>query len=209
MKSLEKIKKEAIEEHVPIIMDDTLEKIEEIVGDRKFKRILEIGTAVGYSALCFTKFLDENGEIDTIERNDEMVRKAKENIKLARHDVKINLFEGDAVEILKTLNNKYDMVFIDAAKSKYPIFLEESLRMLNDDGIIFADNILYKGYVMSDYNKHKQRTAVTHLREFIKMITTNDKLETQIIDVGDGLSYTKYVKWKVKWNFEKQRIYKI
>lgn len=194
MRNLEKIKKEAIEEHVPIIMNDTLEKIEEIVGDRKFKRILEIGTAVGYSALCFTKFLDENGEIDTIERNDEMIKKAKENIKLARNDVKINLFEGDAVEILKTLNNRYDMVFIDAAKSKYPIFLEESLRMLNDDGIIFADNILYKGYVMSDYNKHKQRTAVTHLREFIKMITTNDKLETQIIDVGDGLSYTKYAK---------------
>lgn len=194
MRNLEKIKKEAIEEHVPIIMDDTLEKIEEIVGDRKFKRILEIGTAVGYSALCFTKFLDENGEIDTIERNDEMIKKAKENIKLARNDVKINLFEGDAVEILKTLNNRYDMVFIDAAKSKYPIFLEESLRMLTDDGIIFADNILYKGYVMSDYNKHKQRTAVTHLREFIKMITTNDKLETQIIDVGDGISYTKYAK---------------
>lgn len=194
MRNLEKIKKEAIEEHVPIIMDDTLEKIEEIVGDRKFKRILEIGTAVGYSALCFTKFLDENGEIDTIERNDEMIKKAKENIKLARNDVKINLFEGDAIEILKTLNNRYDMVFIDAAKSKYPIFLEESLRMLTDDGIIFADNILYKGYVMSDYNKHKQRTAVTHLREFIKMITTNDKLETQIIDVGDGLSYTKYAK---------------
>lgn len=194
MRNLEKIKKEAIEEHVPIIMDDTLEKIEEIVGDRKFKRILEIGTAVGYSALCFTRFLDVNGEIDTIERNDEMIKKAKENIKLARNDVKINLFEGDAVEILKTLNNRYDMVFIDAAKSKYPIFLEESLRMLTDDGIIFADNILYKGYVMSDYNKHKQRTAVTHLREFIKMITTNDKLETQIIDVGDGLSYTKYAK---------------
>lgn len=194
MRNLEKIKKEAIEEHVPIIMDDTLEKIGEIVGDRKFKRILEIGTAVGYSALCFTKFLDENGEIDTIERNDEMIKKAKENIRLARNDVKINLFEGDAVEILKTLNNRYDMVFIDAAKSKYPIFLEESLRMLNDDGIIFADNILYKGYVMSDYNKHKQRTAVTHLREFIKMITTNDRLETQIIDVGDGLSYTKYAK---------------
>lgn len=194
MRNLEKIKKEAIEEHVPIIMDDTLEKIEEIVGDRKFKRILEIGTAVGYSALCFTRFLDVNGEIDTIERNDEMIKKAKENIKLARNDVKINLFEGDAVEILKTLNNRYDMVFIDAAKSKYPIFLEESLRMLTDDGIIFADNILYKGYVMSDYNKHKQRTAVTHLREFIKMITTNDRLETQIIDVGDGLSYTKYAK---------------
>lgn len=192
MDKLEKIKKKAIEEHVPIIMDDTLDTITKIVGNRKFKRILEIGTAVGYSSICFTKFLlPEGGEIDTIERNDEMIKQAKKNIKIAPKKFKINILEGDAVEILKSLDKKYDMVFIDAAKSKYPIFLKESLRMLEDDGIIFADNILYKGYVMSDYNKHKQRTAVTHLREFIKMITTDETLETKIIDVGDGLSYTK------------------
>ena len=103
----------------------------------------------------------------------------------------IHIYEGDAVEILPTLNEKYDMVFIDAAKGKYPFFLKEALRMLNKDGIIFADNILYKGYVMSDYNKHKQRTAVRNLREYIKEVTENENLETEILEVGDGLAITK------------------
>ena len=85
---------------------------------------------------------------------------------------------------------KYDMIFIDAAKGKYPFFLEQALRLLKKDGIIFADNILYKGYVMSDYNKHKQRTAVTHLREYIKLTTEDPQLNTEILEVGDGLAIT-------------------
>ena len=92
---------------------------------------------------------------------------------------------------IRTLNNKYDIVFIDAAKSKYSIFLEESLKLLNNNGLILADNVLYKGYVMSDYNKHKQRTAVRHLREYIKEITENPDFETEILDIGDGLAITK------------------
>lgn len=190
--NLNKIKNKAIEEHVPIIMDDTLDKMKEIIGNRKFKRILEIGTAVGYSALCFSEFLTDDGEIDTIERNEEMIKQAKENIKILKGNKKINLYEGDAVEVLPTLDNKYDMVFIDAAKGKYPFFLEQALRMLKKDGIIFADNILYKGYVMSDYNKHKQRTAVTHLREYIKLTTEDPNLDTVILEVGDGLAVTKF-----------------
>ncbi len=83
------------------------------------------------------------------------------------------------------------MVFIDAAKGKYPFFLKEALRMIEPHGIIFADNILYKGYVMSDYNKHKQRTAVRNLREYIKEVSENPKLETKILDVGDGLAISK------------------
>ena len=83
------------------------------------------------------------------------------------------------------------MVFIDAAKGKYPFFLEQALRMLNNDGIILADNILYKGYVMSDYNKHKQRTAVRNLREYIRESTEDPNLETKILDIGDGLAVTK------------------
>ena len=143
MNSIKKIKENALKNHIPIIMDETLDKIFEIVGQNKFDNILEI---------------------------------------------QINLYEGDAVEILPTLNEKYDMVFIDASKGKYPFFLEQSLRMLSNDGIIFADNILYKGYVMSDYNKHKQRTAVTHLREYIKNATENEKLNTIIYESGDGLA---------------------
>ena len=188
---LEKIKQKALEEHIPIIMDETLEVIEKYLNNNKPKRILEIGTAVGYSAICFTEFLAENGVIDTIEREADRVEEAKKNIKLAEVEGKINIYEGDAVEILPTMQNQYDVIFIDAAKGKYPFFLKEALRMIHKDGIIFADNILYKGYVMSDYNKHKQRTAVRNLREYIKEVSENPNLETEILEVGDGLAVSR------------------
>ncbi len=186
-----KIKKKALEEKIPIIMDDTLEVIEKYLKKDKPKRILEIGTAVGYSAICFTEFLAENGVIDTIERDEKRAREARENIKKAEVEEKINIYEGDAIEILPKLNEKYDVIFIDAAKGKYTFFLNEALRMVNKNGIIFADNILYKGYVLSDYNKHKQRTAVRNLREYIKETSENPNLETEILEVGDGLAVSK------------------
>lgn len=188
---LEKIKKKALENKVPIIMDDTLEVVAKILNEIKPNKILEIGTAVGYSAICFSEYLQENGKIDTIERDTERVKEARENIKKAEVEDKINIYEGDAVEILPTLNDEYDVVFIDAAKGKYPFFLNQALRMIRQGGVIIADNVLYKGYVMSDYNKHKQRTAVRNLREYIAEITNNDKLETEILEVGDGLAISK------------------
>ena len=162
-----KIKEKALEEHIPIIMDDTLEVISKILKEKKPEKILEIGTAVGYSAICFSEYIKENGKIDTIERDLERVKEAKENIKKAEVEGKIHIYEGDAVEILPTLN---------------------------ENGIIFADNILYKGYVMSDYNKHKQRTAVRNLREYIKETTENPMLDTEILEVGDGLAISKLKK---------------
>ena len=174
-------------------MDDTLEVVDKILKDLKPTKILEIGTAVGYSAMCFSEYLLEGGKIDTIERDEERIKQAKENIIKVGVEDKINIYEGDAVEILPTLNDKYDMVFIDAAKGKYPFFLKEALRMLNDKGIILVDNILYKGYVMSDYNKHKQRTAVRNLREYIHDVTNNPNLETEILEVGDGLAISKLI----------------
>ena len=188
---LEKIKKKALEDKVPIIMDDTLEVVAKILTEIKPNKILEIGTAVGYSAICFSEYLQENGKIDTIERDAERVKEARENIKKAEVEDKINIYEGDAVEILPTLNDEYDVVFIDAAKGKYPFFLNQALRMIRQGGVIIADNVLYKGYVMSDYNKHKQRTAVRNLREYIAEIINNDKLETKILEVGDGLAISK------------------
>jgi predicted O-methyltransferase YrrM len=185
---LKQIKEKALENHVPIIMDDTLEVISKILIEKKPKRILEIGTAVGYSAICFSKYLAEDGIIDTIERDTERIEEAKINIKNMQLENKINLYEGDAVEILPTLNYKYDAIFIDAAKGKYPFFLKESIRMANENAVIFADNILYKGYVFSDYNKHKQRTAVRNLREYVKEVTENPNIKTEILDVGDGLA---------------------
>ena len=190
---LMKIKEKALENHIPIIMDDTLEVIAEILTKIKPKNILEIGAAVGYSAMCFSEYLKEDGKIDTIERDEERIKEAKENFVKVGVDDKIKLYEGDAVEILPTLNEKYDVVFIDAAKGKYPFFLEQALRMLNEKGVIIADNVLYKGYVMSDYNKHKQRTAVRNLREYIARVNEDANLDTEILEVGDGLaiSYKK------------------
>lgn len=188
---LEKIKQKALEDHIPIIMDDTLEVIERELTKSKPKRLLEIGTAVGYSAICFTEFLAEDGIIDTIEREHDRVMQAMENIKKAEVEDKINIIEGDAVEILPSIDKKYDVIFIDASKGKYPFFLKEALRMLNKRGIILADNVLYKGYVMSDYNKHKQRTAVRNLREFLAQLQQNNELDTEILEVGDGLAIAK------------------
>ena len=115
---LEQIKQKALEEHIPIIMDDTLQEIEKRIKESKPSKILEIGTAVGYSAICFSKFLSENGKIDTIERDAKRVEEAKRNIKEMDLEDKINIYVGDALEILPTLNEKYDMIFIEAAKGK-------------------------------------------------------------------------------------------
>ena len=190
---LEKIKVKALENHIPIIMDDTLEVVGDLLNKIKPKFILEIGTAVGYSAMCFSKYISEGGYIDTIEREHERVEEAKKNIELVGILDKINIIEGDAVEILPTINKKYDVVFIGAAKGKYPIFLKEALRLINKNGYIIADNVLYKGYLLSDYNKHKQSTAVRNLREFIAEITKNPTLETKILEVGDGLAIIKVI----------------
>lgn len=188
------LKKDALENHIPIIMDDTLEKIKEILEIEKPKRILEIGTAVGYSASCFVRYSSPDVIVDTIELDKERAKQATQNVKKIGVDKNVNIMVGNAVEILPTLSGEYDIVFIDAAKSKYSIFLEEGIRLIRNGGLILADNVLYKGYVMSDYNKHKQRTAVRHLREYIKEVTENPNLETEILEIGDGLAITRVTK---------------
>ena len=192
---LQEIKKDALEKKIPIIMDDSLEVIEDILKKEKPTKILEIGTAVGYSAMCFAKFLNNSDEskVDTIEIEGGRCIEAKENIEAVGFKDKINVIHGDAVEILPTINELYDIVFIDAAKGKYLTFLEEAIRLVKKGGYIIADNVLYKGYVLSDYNKHKQRTAVTKLRKYLEISQENPHLETQILHVGDGLAISKKI----------------
>lgn len=193
MITIDIIKQKALEEHIPILMDDTLKVIEDILLNEKPNRILEIGTATGYSSICFSKILNNNVHIDTIELDEERANEAIGNIKQLNLEKNINVIKGNAVEILPNLNEKYDIIFIDAAKGKYPLFLKEAIRLSHKGSMILADNILYKGYVMSDYNKHKQRTAVNHLREYIKSVTEDEGLETQILDIGDGLAVSKII----------------
>jgi len=185
---MERIKKEARENHVPILQDDSLQFIETILAIRKPESILEVGTAVGYSALNFSKYLKEHGKIITMELDEKTANVAKENIKELGKDDVIEVINSDAYAHMKTLNEKFDVVFIDAAKGQYMKYLEEALRLTKSGSLIIADNVLLRGMVMSDYNEHKHRTAVTRLREYINAVTINPNLVSCIIDVGDGVA---------------------
>jgi predicted O-methyltransferase YrrM len=193
---LEDIKIKAIENHVPILQDDSLKLIEVILQIAKPKKILEIGTAVGYSASIFAKYLniDEDSKRDsyikTIERNDNRFKEATANIaNLNLNDYIIPVF-ADATEYLTNLkeDNTYDVVFIDAAKGQYMVFLNEAKRLIKPGGIIIADNVLFKGRVLGGYNEHRFRTAVTKLRQYIDNINEDKMLDSVVLDVGDGVA---------------------
>lgn len=189
---LNELKIKAIENNVPIIQDEALRKIEKILEEVKPNTILEIGTAVGYSALCFSKYLrGENSKIITVELKERLVIEARENIKNISDENNIKVVHSDAEEFMKSLNETFDVVFIDAAKGQYMKYLEEALRLTKEGSYIIADNILFKGRVRGGYNEHKHRTAVTRLREYIDAVESNKNLETNIIDIGDGIAVSK------------------
>ena len=188
---LTEIEKYGRDNKIPILLDESLEYITNLLNEIKPYRLLEIETAIGFSAISFSKYLTENGRIDTIEIESLRVEQALQNIEKVGVQDKIRVLEGDALDILPYLTEQYDVIFIDAAKGKYNEFFEHALRLCKNGGTIIADNVLYKGMVMSDYNKHKQRTAVTKLRAFIDSVLENPILEAKLIEIGDGLIIAK------------------
>lgn len=188
---LEEIEKFGRENKIPILLDDSLEYITNMLSEIKPYRLLEIGTAIGFSAISFSKYLVDGGRIDTIEIESLRVEQALENIQKVGVQDKIRVLEGDALDILPYLTEEYDVIFIDAAKGKYNEFFEHAMRLAKKGGYIIADNVLYKGMVQSDYNKHKQRTAVNKLRTFIDSVLSNEKIEAKLLDIGDGLIIAK------------------
>lgn len=191
---LAEIEKYGRDNKIPILLDDSLEYISNLLSKIKPKRVLEIGTAIGFSAINFSKYLADGGRIDTIEIESLRVEQALQNIERVGVSDKIRVIEGDALDILPYLVEKYDVVFIDAAKGKYNEFFEHAKRLCKPGGYIIADNVLYKGMVQSDYNKHKQRTAVNKLRLFIDTVMNDKELESQLLDIGDGLMICKSIK---------------
>ena len=185
---LEEMRLFARQSWIPVILDDSLEYIENLLSKKSVKNILEIGTAIGYSAICFSKFLTDDGKIDTIEIDKQRIMLAKANIDMYKLNDKVNIIEGDALPVLPKLNKKYDFIFIDGPKSHYIEYLPLCLKMLNDDGVIIADNVNYKGMVKGEEKvKHKQRTAVTRLREFIDKVKNDESLNNELVDIGDGI----------------------
>jgi predicted O-methyltransferase YrrM len=186
---LKELEQYAKEQHVPIITPEVAQLL--IVLGRLVKpaRILEVGTAIGYSAVLLAGILAPSGRIDTIERQEEMILKARENIKKAQLENTISIIAGDAEEVLRCLDKQYDMVFLDAAKGQYPEFLPECLRMLKKGGLLVSDNILYKGMIASDeLVVRRKKTIVKRMRNYLDTICGTDELETSLIPIGDGVA---------------------
>lgn len=172
--------------NVPIMKTETKEFLKILVSISKSKSILEIGTAIGYSSLVFSKYSD--ADITTIELSSEMANIAKDNFK--RYGKNINLINDDAEKALTTLNQGFDFVFIDANKSNYKFYFDYVDKyLLNKGGIIVADNILFRGEVCNDDLIEKRKiTIVKRLRNFLAYITKREDYKTSIVPIGDGLS---------------------
>lgn len=184
----------AAEHHVPVVHPEVARLITVLGNLIKPERILEVGTAIGYSAILMSGFLKPGGRIDTIERYELMVERARSNIKKAGLEETVNVIAGDAFEVLRCLDKKYDLILLDAAKGQYSEFLPECLRMLNTGGLLISDNVLYKGMVATDeLVLRRKKTIVKRMRDYLDSICSNDQLETSIIPIGDGvaLSYKK------------------
>lgn len=173
---------------VPIIHKEVGRFLEVLINIKKPKRILELGTAIGYSAILMEKASHGKSNITTIERDQDMVALANENINKTDYREKIKIVEGDCLEILSKMDGKFDLIFMDAGKGHYNHFLKECLRLLDDDGIIIGDNVLFRGMVASDHLvKRRKITIVKRMREFLDMVS-QDEFLTSIIPMGDGLA---------------------
>lgn len=172
---------------VPISQPETIKLIELLISIGNVKRILEIGTAIGYSAIRMAYAGAEH--IDTIEINADTAELALRNISEAEVKNAVTVHKGDAKEILPLLDNEYDLIFIDAAKGQYDEFFKHSMRMLKKGGILISDNILYKGMTATDeLVMHRKITIVKRLRKYVDMLCGNPCLETDILPLGDGVA---------------------
>lgn len=188
---LKELESFANENSVPIVQKETGKFLEFMVAVKKPLKILELGTAIGYSAILMCMNSGKNTKITTIERDDEMVKIASDNIFKYGYKDKIEVLQGDCLEVLKSLDHEFDMIFMDAGKGHYNHFLPECLRLLNKDGIIVADNVLFRGMVANNELVQRRKiTIVKRMRKYLDLVSNDDKLITSIIPMGDGIAVT-------------------
>lgn len=181
----------ADEHHVPIVQSEIAQYLKVMLKIKQPRAILEIGTAIGYSASLMAIEM-QAGVIETIELKEEMYQKAAETFTELKSIVpKVDVIQhlGDAAEVLQTLNGQYDMIFIDAAKGHYKAFFDLCYPMLKDEGIIVSDNVLYKGMIATnEYLVRRKITIVKRMRKYLAFLTTHPELETTVLPMGDGLA---------------------
>lgn len=186
---LKQLEDYAIKNSVPIVHKEVRKFLEVMINIKKPKTILELGTAIGYSSILMCKASGNISRIDTIERDLNMVKISKDNIKLYGYDSNINVINGECLEVLKKLQGKYDMIFIDAGKAHYNHFLPECLRLLDDNGIIIADNVLFRGMVASkELVIRRKITIVKRMKNFLEQVSKSKQLMASVIPMGDGIA---------------------
>ncbi len=191
MKYLEKIKNIAKENHIPIIKDDGCDFLIEFCKQQRPKKILEIGTAVGYSGSLMLLNCPDS-KLTTIEINEQSFNVAKNTFLTLNLTDRVNQILGDAKSVIKDLNQKYDLIFLDGPKGQYIFYYDYLKKLLNSGGHIIADNVYFHGLVKGpEFVKHKLRTIVVNLRNFIQTIQNDNEVETQILDIGDGIAIIK------------------
>ena len=187
---LDQIEREATADYVPIIRKEMQSFLKFLLAMKKPARILEVGTAVGFSAILMAEYDPVQCQITTIENYEKRIPIARENFKRAGKEAQIALLEGDAAEVLKTLEGPYDFIFMDAAKGQYIHFLPEILRILEKDGVLVSDNVLQDGDVIESRFAVTRRNRTIHkrMREYLYTLTHSEELVTAVLPVGDGIT---------------------
>lgn len=187
---LDEIEREALEAQVPIIRKPMQSLLKFLLAYAKPKQILEVGTAVGFSALLMSEYSPADCHITTIEKYEKRIPVARENFKKAGAEDRIILMEGDAADILRELEGPYDMIFMDAAKGQYLHFMEDAMRLLAPGGLLISDNVLQDGDIVESRFAVTRRNRTIHarMREYLYELKHNPALETVILPVGDGVT---------------------
>ncbi|MBQ8591728.1 MAG: O-methyltransferase [Lachnospiraceae bacterium] len=176
--------------NVPIIRTQTQSLLKFLLAAKKPGQILEVGTAIGFSALLMSEYAPEGCHITTIEKYEKRIPLARENFKKAGKEAEITLLEGDATEILKELTGSYDLIFMDAAKGQYIHFLPDVLRLLAPGGLLVSDNVLQEGDILESRFAVTRRNRTIHarMREYLYELTHHEQLETIVLPIGDGMT---------------------
>ena len=187
---IETIEQEALDTFVPIIRKETQSFLKVLLMMKKPLRILEVGTAVGFSAILMSEYMPDDGHITTIENYEKRIPIAQENFKRAGYEDKITLIQGDALEVMKELEGPYDFIFMDAAKGQYIHYLPEALRLLEKGGVLMSDNVLQDGDIIESRFavERRNRTIHSRMREYLYELKHHEQLQTSILPLGDGVA---------------------
>lgn len=189
-KILDMIEREALDTYVPIIRKEMQSFLKLLLAMQKPMRILEVGTAVGFSAILMAEYGPKNCEIVTIENYDKRIPIARENFVRAGKEKQITLLEGDAAEILPQIEEPFDLIFMDAAKGQYIHFMPDVLRLLKIGGVLVSDNVLQDGDIIESHFivERRNRTIYKRMREYLYELTHREELITAVLPIGDGIT---------------------